>query len=291
MAASSRALDAPQPTPIGGRLFGWGERTYLMGILNATPDSFSGDGVGKDVAAAVRRARELEASGADIIDLGGESTRPGHTPVPAEEELARVLPALQAITAIVSVPISIDTRKAAVARAAIEAGAVLVNDVSGLMADPAMAATVKELGVPIVVMARGASRHPDVVQRVREDLDVGLARADAAGIARQKLLIDPGFGFGKDWRQNLVLLRRLGELRGYGLPLLVGLSRKSTIAKVLGSEPEHRVPANASLMALAIAGGADVVRVHDLVPMRAAALMADAAIRGSDAASEVRSEW
>ncbi len=264
----------------GGGLLAWGARTYVMGVINVTPDSFSGDGLGRDVAAAMRKARELEAGGADLIDIGGESTRPGHTPVEADEEIARVLPALTAIVREVSVPISVDTSKAVVARAAIEAGAALVNDVSGTMADREMAGVIRDLAVPAVIMARGASRAADVIERVRQDLDEALLNALAAGIPRDRLLIDPGFGFGKDWRDNLELLRRLSELRSYGLPMLVGLSRKSTISKVLGSEPAFRVAANSALAALAVAGGADLVRIHDVVQVGAAIRLTDAVVRG-----------
>jgi dihydropteroate synthase len=277
---SSQRFSVPASMTIGGREFAWGRRTYLMGILNVTPDSFSGDGVGCDVAAAMRRAQQLEAEGADLIDVGGESTRPGHTPVPQQAELRRVLPALRAVCSAVSVPVSIDTRKATVARAAIEAGAALVNDVSGLMDDAEMAAVVKESGVPVVLMARGASRRADPLARVRADLAESLRRAAQHGIPPERLIVDPGFGFGLDWLGNLAVLRRLRLLRGYGLPLLVGLSRKSTIRRVLGDEPPYRVPANAALTALSIAGGADIVRVHDMAAMRAAARMADAVVRG-----------
>jgi dihydropteroate synthase len=267
-------------TTIGGRRFDWGERTYLMGVLNVTPDSFSGDGVGRNVDAAVKKALALEAGGADLIDIGGESTRPGHIPISADEELERVLPALEAIVREVGVPISVDTSKAIVARAALKAGAALVNDVSGTIVDDRMAGTIREFGVPAVIMARGASRSADVVERVRADLDEALGNALNCGIPRERLLIDPGFGFGKDWRDNLALLHRLYELRTYALPIVVGLSRKSTIAKVLGSEPEFRVAANATLAALAVAGGAEMVRIHDVAQVGAAVRMADAVVRG-----------
>jgi len=268
---------------IGGHEFIWGSRTYLMGIVNVTPDSFSGDGVGLDVEAALARAVALAEAGADIIDLGGESTRPGHQPVPAEEELRRVLPALCAIAAAVAVPVSIDTRKAVVARAAIAHGAALVNDVSGLIGDAEMADVVCEARVPVLLMARGAGRQQDVLERVRGDLDQSLAVAAAHGIARERLLIDPGFGFGKTWRMNLELLGRLRELRGYGLPMVAGLSRKSTIARVLGPGAGSLLEANAALTTLAIAGGADIVRVHDVAQMRLVARMADAVVRGPPA--------
>lgn len=271
---------------LGDTALVWGSRTYLMGILNVTPDSFSGDGVYLDPARAVERALSLEAAGADLIDIGGESTRPGYAPVPVEEELRRVLPSLEAVAAAVRVPVSIDTRKAAVARAALGCGARIVNDISGLHHDGELAALVARSGAAVVLMAgahEGRSLDEDVVVRVRRDLDASLRIACAAGVPRARIVLDPGFGFGKTWRENLALLRRLPELRDLGLPLLVGLSRKSTIARVLGSEAEHRVPANAALTALAIAGGAEIVRVHDVAEMLAAARMADAVVRNSDA--------
>jgi dihydropteroate synthase len=286
LGGETAAGDRPAPAlRLGDSTLEWRRRTYIMGIVNVTPDSFSGDGVAFDVRRAVERATQLERAGADIIDIGGESTRPGHNPVPSDEELRRVLPALRAIASAVSVPISIDTRKAAVAHAAVEAGAALVNDVSGFLADPHMASTVRSLGVPAVLMARGHSRRADVLARIQADLDESLAQARGAGVDEAMLIVDPGFGFGKDWRDNLELLRRLPEIRSrYAFPLLVGLSRKSVIRHVLGSEVQHRVPANAALTALAIAGGADIVRVHDVEAMSAAVRLADAVIRGPSAA-------
>ncbi len=265
---------------IGSRSFAWGSRTFIMGVLNVTPDSFSGDGVGADLEAALQRARTLEAAGADLIDLGGESTRPGHAPVTAAVEIARVLPALRAIVPALGIPISIDTSKAVVARAAIEAGAALVNDVSGLHGDRHMAASIADLRVPVVIMARGASRTSDIIDRVREDLDASLQLAADAGIDPALILLDPGFGFGKVWRENLELLQRLQELRSYGLPLLAGFSRKGTIARVLGSERWFRVAANSALAALSVVGGVDMVRLHDVEQVGAAVRMADAVVRG-----------
>lgn len=267
---------------IGGTTFCWGQRTYVMGILNVTPDSFSGDGVYLDPLRAAERACELERAGADIIDIGGESTRPGHVPVPLDEELRRVLPALDAVLQAVRVPVSIDTRKAAVAHAALERGARILNDVSGLEGDPEMPA-VAARAEAVIVMAGASpvrSTAPDVVERVRADLLRSLCLARTAGVASERLIIDPGFGFGKVWQENLILLRRLSELRDLGLPMLVGLSRKSTIVRVLGAERPHRIEANAALTALAIAGGADIVRVHDVREMAAAARLADAVVRG-----------
>jgi dihydropteroate synthase len=260
-----------------------------MGILNVTPDSFSGDGVYLDPKRAVERALALQAAGADVIDLGGESTRPGHTLVAINEELRRVMPSLEAVLAAVSVPVSIDTRKAAVARAAIDIGARMVNDISGLQADPAMPD--EAAGAEAVVLMAGAmpdaSTAADVVVRVREDLARALETAADAGVPRERVILDPGFGFGKRWFENLELLRRLGELRDLALPLLAGLSRKSTIARVVGDEPAHRSEANAALTALAIAGGAQMIRVHDVAEMVAAARLTDAVVRGVPPAERV----
>ncbi|MHB8578090.1 MAG: dihydropteroate synthase [Dehalococcoidia bacterium] len=267
------------PMQIGSAEFRWGARTYLMGVINVTPDSFSGDGFYLDVAAAVARGIQLERDGADLIDIGGESTRPGHRRVALDEELRRVVPVIEELAKQVHVPISVDTSKAAVAEAAVRAGAALVNDVTGLMGDSRMSGAVRELDVPVILMARGASRVGDVIERVGADLLTSFNRAEAAGLDIRRVLMDPGFGFGKTWRENLELLRRLPEIEGSGLPLVVGLSRKSTIAKVLGPDRQFGAAPNAALTALAVAAGADVVRVHDVTAMRAAARIADAVVR------------
>jgi dihydropteroate synthase len=256
-----------------------------MAILNVTPDSFSGDGLAEQAPAAVAAAAERAAAdGADLLDLGAESTRPGHQPVSAADELARLLPALATVRPRVALPISVDTSKAAVAEAALAAGADLVNDVRGLRRDPDLASIVARAGVPVVVMhdvppdGRG-----DLLTSVLRELSRRLDAALAAGIAWDKLIVDPGFGFGKEWRQNLELLRRLGELRALGRPILAGTSRKSTIGKVLGLPPEDRLEGTAATVALAVAGGADIVRVHDVRAMARIARMSDAVVRGTPA--------
>jgi len=256
-----------------------------MAILNVTPDSFSGDGlVGQGPEAVAAAAARAVAEGADLLDLGAESTRPGHEPVSAEEELARLLPALAAVRPRVGAPISVDTSKAVVAAAALAAGADLVNDVRGLTRDPDLAAVVARAGVPAVVMhdvepdGRG-----DLLTGVLRELARRLDAALAAGIAWQRLIVDPGFGFGKEWRHNLELLRRLGELRALGRPILAGTSRKSTIGKVLGLPPADRLEGTAATVALAVAGGADIVRVHDVRAMARVARMSDAVVRGAPA--------
>jgi dihydropteroate synthase len=262
----------------------WGAKTYVMAIVNATPDSFSDDGIGDSVTAAVELAERAVAAGADIIDIGAESTRPGHRPIPANEELARLLPVLEAVRERVALPISIDTSKAAVADRALAAGADIINDVRGLMADPELAMVIARHAVPVVIMHDvPPAADQDLIASIRHTLAERIERARAAGIARDRVIVDPGIGFGKTWRQSLELLRRLPELRALGRPLLVGTSRKSTIGRVLGLPPSERVEGTAATVALAIAGGVDIVRVHDVLPMVRVARMSDAIIRGAPA--------
>lgn len=260
----------------------WGAKTYVMAILNVTPDSFSGDGLLGQESEALARAEAAVAEGADILDIGGQSTRPGHTPVSPEEELRRVLPVLRAVAGRVSIPISIDTSSALVAEEALAAGASIINDVRGLTADPELAAVAARAGVPVVIMHDvGADGQGDLVTSVVRELARRLDRAVAAGIAWENLIVDPGFGFGKDWRDNLLLLRRLGELRVLGRPILSGTSRKRTIGHVLGLPPEERVEGTAATVSMAIAAGADIVRVHDVQAMVRVARMTDAIVRGA----------
>ena len=258
----------------------WGRRTYVMGIVNLTLDSFSGDGVAGDVDAAVALARRMEADGADIIDVGAESTRPGSAPIAAEAEAARLLPALEAICGAVSIPVSVDTYKSSVARRAMAAGAAMVNDVWGLLADGAMAPTIAAAGAPTILMhnqreARYDDLVPDVIAGLRRI--AGIARA--AGILERNIILDPGIGFGKTADHNLELLRRLPELRALGYPLLLGVSRKSTIGRVLNLPAEERLEGTAAAVAMSIAGGADIVRVHDVKEMVRVARMTDAIVR------------
>ena len=271
---------------IGGSTFEWGSRTYVMGVVNATPDSFSGDGVGSNVEAALAQARSFEQWGADLIDVGGESTRPpsiyaGSEPVPADRELERVLPIIRAITEETDVRVSIDTYKAEVARQAVAAGASMINDVWALQRDPDMASTAAELGVPVVLMHnQDHTEYDDVVPDVISRLSWLADRAVEAGVQRDRIVLDPGMGFGKTAQHNLEILRRLGEFRSTGLPLLVGMSRKSTIGYVLDLPVEERVEGTAATVALSIAGGADIVRVHDVREMVRVARMSDAVVRG-----------
>lgn len=269
------------PTIWGERELRWGERTFVMAILNITPDSFSGDGrAGMDPAAIAAEAAQAVADGAHILDLGAESTRPGHAEISAEEELGRLLPPLRAVRAATDALISVDTAKAAVAEAALAAGADLVNDVRGFTRDPEMAALVARAGVPAVVMhdVRPDDRG-DLVTSVLRELSRRLDRALAAGVAWEMLIVDPGFGFGKDWRQNLVLLNRMDELRTLGRPILSGTSRKRAIGHVLGTPPDDRVEGTAATVALSIDRGADIVRVHDVKAMARVARMTDAIVR------------
>ena len=264
---------------IGGREFRWGSRTYVMGIVNVTPDSFSGDGL-LNLEAAVAQGRQMEQDGADLIDVGGESTRPetwSGTGLPQTEELARVIPVVEAVAAAVEVPVSIDTYKAGVAAQALAAGASLVNDVWGLTRDPDMAATVARAGVPVVLM----HNHPgggyrELMGDIAESLRHSVGLAHAARISDDRIILDPGIGFGKTREQNLEIIRRLPELHDLGYPLLIGPSRKSFIGKTLDLPVGDRLEGTAAAVALAIAGGADIVRVHDVKEMVRVARMADA---------------
>jgi len=276
---------APTPTRIGPSTFVWGERTFVMGILNVTPDSFSGDGLlrrGDTVAAVVEQARRMVDEGADILDLGGESTRPGHPPVDAAEEIGRVMPALKAVReAMPGVPLSIDTTKVAVAEAALTAGAHLLNDIWGVGPDPAMAELAASAGVPLLVMHnRVEPRYDDVVREVVDDLRAALDRAERAGVAPADLIIDPGIGFGKTADHNVTLLRHLDELVHLDRPILLGTSRKSTIGRILDLPAEQRLEGTLATTALGIAKGVDIVRVHDVQANVRAARVADAIVRG-----------
>lgn len=273
------------PLVLRGRTFAWGERTYVMGILNVTPDSFSGDGLlaGADpVEAAVAQARRMAEEGADLLDIGGESTRPGHLPVDAATEIGRVVPAIRAIRAVLpGMPLSIDTTKRAVAEAALDAGADLLNDVTGTAPGAPLAAVAAARGVPLVLMhGRRETPFRDVVAEVVADLARALAAAEAAGCDPATLIADPGIGFGKTPEENLALLRDLGRLRALGRPVLLGTSRKSTIGRVLGLPPDERLEGTLATTALGVAGGADIVRVHDVRANVRAARMADAIVRG-----------
>ena len=282
-------------TRIGPREFHWGERTYVMGIVNATPDSFSGDGLLAAVGSprpgardpivvmwAVAQARRMVDEGADILDVGGESTRPGHEEVPAHEERRRVVPVIAAIRhALPDVPISVDTTKAAVAAAALDAGANLVNDIWGVAKRTELVDLAAARRVPIVLMHnRVAARYTDLMTEVVADLEGAIERALSAGVPRDAVIVDPGFGFGKTPLHNLALLRDLSALRVLQRPILLGTSRKSTLGRVLDLPHDQRLEATLATTAIGIANGADMIRVHDVRPNVRAARMADAVVRG-----------
>lgn len=284
--------------------FNWGARTFVMGILNITPDSFSGDGLLPPAAStslaggeALEQARSFLASGADIIDVGGESTRPGSEPVNAEAEMARVIPVIEAISKeFPDVLISIDTYKASVADAALKAGAHIVNDVWGLRADPALAGVAAKHNAPVILMHNrsnpatvevreqlgnayiGAS-YDDLIEDVKRELMASVRLAQQAGIGEDRIILDPGIGFGKTVDHNLELIRRLDEIRALGYPVLLGPSRKSFIGFTLDLPPDQRVEGTAATISVGITRGADIIRVHDVEYMVRVAKMTDAIIR------------
>jgi dihydropteroate synthase len=274
-------------TRIGRRTFTWGSRTFVMGIVNVTPDSFSGDGLlaaeRDPVAAAAHLATAMAEAGADLLDVGGESTRPGHAAVTVEDELDRVVPVIRAVrAALPDMPLSVDTTKPAVAAAALDAGADLVNDVWGVAEDDALARLAAERGVPIVLMHnRAEARYTTLLPEIVADLQRAIERALRAGVAWDGIVVDPGFGFGKTAEHNLALLRELGSLAILGRPILLGTSRKSTLGRVLDLPADQRLEATLATTALAIASGVDMLRVHDVRENVRAARMADAVVRGA----------
>ena len=251
---------------------GGSRRALVMGILNVTPDSFSDGGLYYERDAAVARAEEMAGEGADIIDVGGESTRPGAEPVPEEEQVRRVVPVIEAIARRLETPISIDTSRAAVARRALDAGAQIINDVTALRDDPMMAPLAAERGAPVVLMhMKGTPRtmqidptYEDVVREVVSFLHERIEAAVSQGVRREQIVVDPGFGFGKTLEHNLELLRRLDELASLGAPILVGTSRKSMLGQILSVGPRDRVFGMAATVAVALERGVEMVRVHDV---------------------------
>jgi len=284
----SRTLAARSMT-IGPRTFVWGARTYIMGVINVSPDSFLGDGLAS-VDAAIEQARRFVGEGADLLDVGGQSTRPGadgsdagFDEISEAEEIRRVAPVIERLrNDLPRTPISVDTYKAAVARAAIAAGAHLLNDIEGFRRDPELARIAAGAGVPAAVMHNQRGREArDVIGAIIAGLRASIAIASDGGLPPDRLIVDPGFGFGWKPDQNIEMLRRLGELETLGLPLLIGTSRKSTIGAVLGGAPApERLFGTAASVALSIANGADIVRVHDVAAMKQVALFADAVARG-----------
>jgi dihydropteroate synthase len=265
-----------------------GQRTLLMGVLNVTPDSFSDGGKFLDLQTAIGHALEMERAGADLVDIGGESTRPGSTGTPAETELARILPVLEGLRGVLKIPIAVDTRKFQVAEAAIGAGAQIINDISGLRFDPRIAEVAHRCDVPLILMhMRGepgtmqkGSFARDVMKDVAQGLRASIRKARAAGVRKSQIVIDPGIGFGKSFEQNYELLRKLPELAKLGYPLLVGTSRKGFLGATLvrngkPAPPEERLWATAATVAASILGGAHIVRVHDVAEMAQVARVAD----------------
>lgn len=271
-------------TRCGNTEFRWGERTYVMGVCNLSPDSFSGDGLGDDIEATIAQAKRMVAEGADIIDIGGESTRPGTEPLPADDinnELRLVIPAIERLVRELPVPLSIDTYKAEVARRAVKAGARMINDIWGLKRDARVAEVAAGAGVPIILMAnqRDAPPRVGIMAKVISDLETSINLAIEAGVARENIIIDPGIGFGKSVEQNLELINRLAELKELGSPILLGTSRKSVIGTVLDLPTDQRLEGNLAATAIGIANGADMVRVHDVMPTVRVCRMSDAIIR------------
>lgn len=271
--------------------FRWGQRTYIMGIINLSPDSFSGDGI-TDLEAAVTQACRFVSQGADILDVGGESTRPGSIPVSIDEEIERVVPVIERLVSEVTVPLSIDTYKLPVARQALEAGATMINDQWGLKKDPLLAELAAERGVPLILMSnqrdkggydagiqRDIAYYEDVMAEVISSLQKSLALALKSNVSRENIILDPGIGFGKTWQQELEVIRRLEELKELGRPILIGPSRKSFIGRVLDLPADERLEGNAAVVAIGIAKGADIVRVHDVQQMVRVCRMSDAIIR------------
>lgn len=281
---------------MGGKVFPWGERTYVMGVVNVTPDSFSGDGVGYDVEGAVALAERMIEDGAELIDVGGESTRPGSEPLDEDEELRRVIPVVEELHRRGGMVISIDTYKARVAEEALAAGASVINDVWGLRMDPGLGEVAARHGVPLILMhnrsrpkdavqterlggrylgVEYADLMGDIVRELRQSIDMALD----AGVDWESIIVDPGIGFGKTVDQNLQVLRELSQLRVLGRPVLIGPSRKSFIGYTLDLPPEERVEGTAAAVAIGVANGADIVRVHDVREMVRVARMADAVVR------------
>ncbi len=267
----------------GDRMLDLSARTHVMGILNVTPDSFSDGGEYFEPDRAIARGLELARQGADIIDVGAESTRPGAEPISAEQELERLLPVIRGLASQVTVPISVDTYKAAVAEAALQTGAHMINDISGLRFDPAMATVVAKYQAPVVVMhIKGQPKnmqqdphYDDLIGEISEYLSESIAIALAAGIGRDRIIIDPGIGFGKRLMDNYEILRRLREFSRLGCPILVGPSRKSFIGKVLNVPPDQRLEGTIAAVVIAIQNGAHIVRVHDVLPVIRACRIAD----------------
>ena len=279
-------------TRCGKTEFHWGERTYVMGIVNVSPDSFSGDGA-SDIETAVAQACRFVDEGADILDIGGESTRPGFSQITVEEEVRRVVPVIERLASRINVPLSIDSSKYEVAKQSLAAGASILNDQWGLKTEPQLAELAAKRNVPIILMSnqrdiggydagvgRDTANYNDVMSEVITSLRKSVAAAQRAGVSKENIIIDPGIGFGKTWQQDIEIIRRLKELKTMGLPILVGTSRKSLIKMVLNLPANQRVEGTAATVAVSIANGADIVRVHDVKQMVRVCKMTDAIVRG-----------
>ncbi|UCD09861.1 MAG: dihydropteroate synthase [Dehalococcoidales bacterium] len=284
-------MNQPGITRCGNIEFHWGKRTYVMGIINMSLESFSSDGL-PNADSALEQARRFVNEGADILDVGGESTRPGLASISVDDELNRVIPVIERLSREISVPISIDTTKMIVAEQALKAGAVMLNDQWGLKTEPRLAELAAIEGVPIVLMSnqrdkgeydvdtgRDTSRYEDVMGEVKSTLRQSVESAIDAGVPPENIIIDPGIGFGKAWQQDLEIMRRLSELRELGKPILIGTSRKSLIKQVLNLPAGERVEGTAATVAIGIANGADIVRVHDVREMVRVCRMSDAIVR------------
>ena len=262
---------------IGGRTFEWGARTYVMGIVNVTPDSFSGDGLGDDADAAVAQGMRMVREGADMLDVGGESTRPGHVPITVLEEIERTRGVVRRLAQQSGVPVSIDTYKHEVAEFGVDAGATILNDVWGLARSPAIADLAARRGCALVLMHNqdGTEYAGDLMDEIKRFLGAAAKQAVAAGVPREKVIVDPGIGFGKTADQNWEVMRRFEELRELGHPILIGTSRKSFIGKLLDLPVEQRLEGTISTNVAAVLRGADIVRVHDVLPLTRAVRVAD----------------
>lgn len=267
--------------------FKFGSRTYIMGILNVTPDSFSGDGIYQDTDKAVETAEKLIECGADIIDIGGESTRPGAKPVTTEEEIKRIVPVIKKLSKRINAPISIDTVKSKVARLALENGASIVNDITGMESDQEILSVVREFNAKVVLMhikgtpqtMQNSPNYGNLIQEIKEKLKALIEKSIISGIKKENIIIDPGIGFGKTLEHNLQILNRLSEFKEFNLPILIGPSRKSFIGEITGAKPDKRQFGTAASVAIAIKNGADMVRVHDVKEMKQVVMVSDAITR------------
>lgn len=261
--------------------FKWGERTFIMGILNVTPDSFSDGGEFNSIEKAIKQVGSMVSEGADIVDVGGESTRPGSVPVKADEEINRVVPVIKAIKEKFSIPVSLDTSKADVGYKGLEAGADLINDVWGFQRDPELASAVAEHNVPAILMhnQEGSDYSQDIIESMKSFFDLSINIAIKAGVNHDHIILDPGIGFGKKQTHNREVLARLGELNDLGFPLLLGTSRKSIVGTILDLPPKERLEGTLATSTMGIISGADILRVHDVLENKRAALVTDKIIR------------